>query len=836
MIYPEHFEEKIGFDRIRNMIKARCISNLGREKVETMAFSAAFDLVHAQLQQTTEMQHICLYEDQFPVNHYYDVKPYINKVKIEGTFLSAKELFDLKRSLDTIKSVVRFFQNAEDDAYPFLKELVKDIVQYPFISEKINKILNKYGEIRDNASPELLRIRQTMASRRANISKITNQIMRQAQQQGLVEKDVSVTVRDGKMLIPLPASNKRKIKGVVYDESATGKTAYIEPMEVIEANNEIRELEFAEKREILRILVEIADEIRPYCDELLYAYDSLAEIDFIRAKALFSIEIKGIMPKLQSNAMLDFRQAKHPLLDLAFRRENKKVVPLDIELNPQQRIVLISGPNAGGKSVCLKTVGLLQYMLQCGLPIPVSEYSSAGIFRHLFINIGDEQSIENDLSTYSSHLVSMKFFVERANQYSLILIDELGTGTEPMLGAAIAESILEELNHLKTFGVVTTHYSNLKHYANTAEGVVNGAMQFDTKQMQPLFKLVTGKPGSSFAFEIAGKIGLPKRLLKTASEKVGKEHVDFERNLQKIEEDKLELEHQKRKLQQIEKQLENKIKQYDREVDFTLKQRKNILAISQEQARDILNSANKQIEHTIKEIREANAEKETTKKLRAELDTFKEKEIEKQAEEEKRIEAKIKKIQEREAKRQREKAEETKQPEDKKITPQKSPPKVVKNEIETGDFVKLKKQNTVGEVLEINGNTLTITFGQMHSKVKRKNVEPASIEEAEKARKNKPPQKKTEGLKTSDVADNFVPGLDLRGKRADEALNRLIEHIDQAIVAQASELRILHGTGNGILRKVLRDYLRTVNVVERYHDERIENGGAGITVVHLNFD
>ena len=544
MIYPQNFEQKIGFDQIRQLLKEKCLSTLGEERVMDMAFSDHFGEVEERLDQVTEFVRILQEEDNFPAQYFFDVRPSLKRIRVEGMYLDEQELFDLRRSLETIRDIVRFLQKSDDDEeegaspYPCLKRLAGDITVFPQLIAKINGILSPYGKIKDNASTELARIRRELASTMGSISRSLNSILRNAQSEGVVDKDVTPTMRDGRLVIPVAPALKRKIRGIVHDESASGKTVFIEPAEVVEANNRIRELEGDERREIIRILTDFSNQLRPSIPDVLLSYEFLAEIDFIRAKALFAEQISGLKPALENKQLLDWTMAVHPLLQLSLAKHGKKVVPLDIELNEKQRILIISGPNAGGKSVCLKTVGLLQYMLQSGLLIPMHERSHAGIFSSIFIDIGDEQSIEDDLSTYSSHLTNMKIMMKSCNERSLILIDEFGGGTEPQIGGAIAEAVLKRFNQKQTFGIITTHYQNLKHFAEDHEGVVNGAMLYDRHLMQALFLLQIGNPGSSFAVEIARKIGLPEDVIADASEIVGSEYINADKYLQDIVRDK----------------------------------------------------------------------------------------------------------------------------------------------------------------------------------------------------------------------------------------------------------------------------------------------------------
>ena len=574
MIYPQNFEQKIGFDSIRHLLKEKCLSTLGQERVDEMNFSESFKDINEWLEQVMEFIRIIQEEDSFPDQYFFDVRPSLKRIRVEGMYLDEQELFDLRRSLETIRDIIHFLtltpndeeQEKENSPYPALQKLAGDIIVFPQLITRINNILDKFGKIKDNASSELLRIRRELASTAGSISRSLNAILRNAQAEGYVDKDVTPTMRDGRLVIPVAPGLKRKIKGIVHDESSTGKTVFIEPAEVVEANNRIRELEGEERREIIRILTDFSIIVRPQVPAILQSYEFLAEIDFIRAKAHFSIQTNATKPSLEDKQILDWTMAIHPLLQLSLAKHNKKVVPLDIELTQNQRILIISGPNAGGKSVCLKTVGLLQYMLQCGMPVPMHERSHAGLFGSIFIDIGDEQSIEDDLSTYSSHLTNMKTMMKSCNERSLILIDEFGGGTEPQIGGAIAEAVLKRFNEKGTFGVITTHYQNLKHFAEDHEGVVNGAMLYDRHLMQALFQLQIGNPGSSFAVEIARKIGLPEEVIADASEIVGSEYINADKYLQDIVRDKRYWETKRQNIRKREKQMEETIAKYEEEL------------------------------------------------------------------------------------------------------------------------------------------------------------------------------------------------------------------------------------------------------------------------------
>ena len=624
MIYPQNFEQKIGFDSIRHLLKEKCLSTLGQERVDEMNFSESFKDINEWLEQVMEFIRIIQEEDSFPDQYFFDVRPSLKRIRVEGMYLDEQELFDLRRSLETIRDIIHFLtltpndEEQENSPYPALQKLAGDIIVFPQLITRINNILDKFGKIKDNASSELLRIRRELASTAGSISRSLNAILRNAQAEGYVDKDVTPTMRDGRLVIPVAPGLKRKIKGIVHDESSTGKTVFIEPAEVVEANNRIRELEGEERREIIRILTDFSIIIRPQVPAILQSYEFLAEIDFIRAKAHFSIQTNATKPSLEDKQILDWTMAIHPLLQLSLAKHNKKVVPLDIELTKNQRILIISGPNAGGKSVCLKTVGLLQYMLQCGMPVPMHERSHAGLFGSIFIDIGDEQSIEDDLSTYSSHLTNMRTMMKSCNERSLILIDEFGGGTEPQIGGAIAEAVLKRFNEKGTFGVITTHYQNLKHFAEDHEGVVNGAMLYDRHLMQALFQLQIGNPGSSFAVEIARKIGLPEEVIADASEIVGSEYINADKYLQDIVRDKRYWETKRQNIRKREKQMEETIAKYEEELQELEKSRKEILRKAKEDAERLIQESNARIENTIRIIKEAQADKERTQSARQE--------------------------------------------------------------------------------------------------------------------------------------------------------------------------------------------------------------------------
>ncbi|MEI7423943.1 MAG: Smr/MutS family protein [Prolixibacteraceae bacterium] len=823
-IYPENFESKSGFDKIRELLNSRCLSELGKENVAACMFSADFRLIEKQLDETVEFQKIIRDELNFPTGYFLDMRLVLRKSKIQGTFLEVFEVFDLKRSLETLRSIVSFFKDKERELFPRLFQVIQDIRIFPFLYDKIDQILTKNGTIKDNASPELVKIRREILSLQSGVSKIMAKILKHAQAEGLVEKDVTVSIRDGRAVIPVLSSNKRKMRGIVHDESATGRTSYIEPEEIVETNNRIRECESAERREIVRILTKFTDELRPYAEDLENSYGILGILDFIRAKALWSNESKSIKPLIVERAELNWLEARHPLLERNLSREKRKIVPLNIKLSKEDRILLISGPNAGGKSVCLKTVGLLQYALQCGIPVPMHLDSVAGLFDKIFIDIGDNQSLDNDLSTYSSHLSDMKFFVRNCNPKSLVLIDEFGTGTEPMLGGAIAESILNRINQLGSYGVITTHYTNLKHFASSVSGIVNGAMMYDSNKMEPLFQLQIGKPGSSFAFEIARKIGLPEDILQEATDKIGKDHIDFDKHLRDIVRDKRYWETKRQNIRQSEKKLEEVTSTYEEQLSEIKKLRKEILEKAKKEAAEILASSNKIVEQTVREIKEASADREKTKEARKKLEDFKE-EVSKTLEaEDEQIVRKMEKIRLRQIEAKNKPVKEG------QVHTASKTPLVIK-EIEAGSWIKIRGQENPGIVMEVNGNNLVVAFGQLRSVIKKDRAEIVSHSEVKKNRENYATARMNNEI--NDKKLNFKPRIDVRGMRAEEGLQKIQEFIDEAIMVEANELHILHGKGNGILRELIRNYLKSEPAVKKFRDEHVQFGGSGITIVDL---
>ncbi len=835
MIYPDNFEEKIGFNEIRTMLKGRCLSELGVECINKMEVLHEGDEIRERLEQVKEMRQILSEDDDFPVENFIDIRQALMRIRLEGTHLEELELFDLKRSLSTISDIVSFLKRGTDEdgeeasPYPALLRLVDGVAVFPEIVERADAILNKYGRIKDNASPELARIRSEIESAKRGISHSLRTIISSAQREGLIDKDVAPTIRDGRLVIPVAPALKRKFRGIIHDESATGKTVFIEPTEVVESNNRIRELQGAEQREIIRILKEITDWIRPQIGNIIPSYHFMGEIDFVRAKALVGESMQAVEPQVSDNPVIDWVQAVHPILSASLKRRGGKVVPLDIEISSSRRILIISGPNAGGKSVCLKTVGLLQYMLQCGLPIPVRENSKTGVFDSIFIDIGDEQSITNELSTYSSHLLNMKMMMRHASPRSLLLIDEFGGGTEPQIGGALAEAILKRFIASGTYGIITTHYQNLKRYADGHSGVVNGAMLYDREKMQALFQLQIGQPGSSFAVEIAKKIGIPQDVIEDASQIVGKEYIDSDKYLLDIVRDKRYWETKRQKVHLQEKRLEEIISRYEHEMQELQTSRKEVIAKAKEDARQLLDASNAKIENTIRSIREMQAEREKTREVRRELEDFKKEvdEVDANAQED-AIQRKMEQIQRRKQRRE----ERRRRVDDKKgePLPQNSVQEKSSAMPKPGDYVRIKGQSSVGLLKEVSGKKAIVVFGTMQVVVDAKRLVADSAPE-KKVLQDAAYLSRSTRMAVDERKNNFKPDIDVRGMRGEEALRTVMSFVDDAQLLGVARIRILHGTGTGALREVIRQYLRTVPGNVSFHDEHVQFGGSGITVV-----
>ena len=841
MIYPQNFEQKIGFTEIRSLLNERCQSSLGREQVSDMHFSDNASEITEWLSQIRDLRKMKEEREDLPLQHFYDMRDSIARMRLEGTHMEEEELFNLKKSLDTIDALIKIVRNdnIEEDTeseerltpkealgygktYPALYRMADGIATFPEIVRLIDRTLDKFGKVKDSASPTLQRIRRELAQTESSISRILGGILRSAQSEGLVEKDAAPALRDGRLVIPVAPGLKKKIRGIVHDESASGRTVYIEPAEVVEANNKVRELENDERREVIRILKEIAAEIRPWWKEMLDSYTFLAKMDLVNAKVSLAEYFTAIEPQVKTKPMVDMIEARHPLLQLSLQKQNKKVVPLEIKLTSEKRILIISGPNAGGKSVCLKTTGLIQYMLQCGLSIPVSERSTLGIFSDIMIDIGDEQSIENDLSTYSSHLTNMKNMIRQAGHRTLILIDEFGTGTEPGIGGAIAEAVLQKFCEHGAFGVITTHYQNLKHFADSHEGIANGAMLYDRHEMKALFQLQIGRPGSSFAIEIARKIGLPEDVIKAASDIVGQDYIQSDKYLQDIVRDKRYWESKRQAVHQREKDIEKTIAKYETGLTEVEQERKAILRHAKEQAQEIIREANKRIENTIREIREAQAEKEATRKLREEIKAF-EDEVSKfdSTANDEAIARKIAQIQARRERKAQKKKDAAANPQVKTDNKTVAEPKVESKTstkvFAAGDTVRIKGTKSVGTIDSIDGNgkMAVVIFGDMRTKMRTERLEhadaPVASPDTSSANKHANLLNVSLEKTTRETIDNrrssFRQEIDVRGMRGDE--------------------------GNGILRQLIRQYLNTIPNVLSARDEHVQFGGAGITVVEL---
>ncbi len=815
MIYPDNYEGKIGFDVIRRMLKEACLCPLGVERVDSMQFSSRYDEISRNTRQTAEFVRI-LREEDFPDQNYYDLRPALRRIKIQSTYLLVDELFDLQRSLDSIDRIVGFFnKDSEGEGermYPELSGLTGNIKTFPNVVRRISQILDQFGNVKDSATMELMRIRQEKANTSNSISGTLHRILRQAKTDGLVSKDSTPAMRDGRLVIPVAPSLKRKISGIVHDESDSGKTVYIEPAEVVEANNRVRELESEERREIIRLLTVFTDSVRPYVLDMIRSYEFLGDIDFIRAKARFAVITDSVLPVVEDCQRVDLSMAVHPLLRMSLEKHGRTVVPLDIRLTPEQRILLISGPNAGGKSVCLKTVGLLQYMLQCGMLVSAAESSRMGIFQNIFIDIGDEQSLENDLSTYSSHIMNMKVMLKNSNFSSLILIDEFGGGTEPQIGGAIAEAVLKRFNSRKAFGVITTHYQNLKQYAQDAPGIVNGAMLYDNRLMQPLFQLRIGNPGSSFAIEIVRKIGIPEDVIAEASQMVGHSYISADKYLQEIARDKRYWENKRQEIHQKEKKLEAAILRYEEEFEKIHAQKREIIERAKADAQQLLKNSNAKIERTIKDIKEAQAEKERTRQIRDRLDKFKGE-----------VDATHAARQQKVTVRKPVPARQTEERQDKSASTLPDRP------FAAGDYVKMKGQTAVGQIIKMNGKEALVAFGDVQMNVKVNKLERSAAPKREKRAVTFISEGSNDGIRATVL--NFSGEIDVRGMRCDECMKAISLFVDEALVTNASRVRILHGTGNGVLRELVRRYIATIPEVTDYHDENPQFGGSGITVV-----
>lgn len=801
-LYPVSLEEKIGFNRIKTLIKDHCEGDLGMTFVDKIQFTSNNEIINQQLSQTDEFLKILKSGNSFPAGEYFNIRKYLVKASKIDAFLLEEEFHELKLSLLKVEQILKFFKKYATD-YPHLSLLSVGIYLNPKVNYEINRVIDERGKIRNTASDLLLEIRNQLQKLEFKVRARLDNILKQYMVDGYSNDDATVTIRNGRLVLPVRAEFKRMVGGFIHDESSTGQTAFIEPSQVVEINNDIRDLIYKEKREITRILISLTDIVRPEIANLEKCNELLGNVDFIRAKARLAVDLDAVLPEIFPKTILDWRQARHPLLFLSHKKTGKEIVPLNIFLTKETHLLVISGPNAGGKSVCLQTVGLLQYMIQCGLLVPLAEGSKMGIFTQLFIDIGDEQSLENDLSTYSSHLINMKYFLQHASAKTLILIDEFGTGTEPQFGGAIAEAILDDLRHQNVTGIITTHYTNLKKYAENHKGVINGAMRFDIKKMEPLFLLDIGKPGSSFALEIAGKIGLNQKIIAQAKKNIGATHVKFERLIAELEGEKREFENQKRKLENKEKKLKELVDEYESMKNYLDSKKDQLLREAKQIADDLISQASKEIEKTIRIIQEKKAEKEITRKVRKELKNFQD-----------HLETKPQK-----------KAE---------INLTKASNNTNQGPIKENDYVKIKDSNTYGIILYIKGNSAQLAIGDLKTTIERSRLVKISPDEYKNLSDNDfGPDYRSVGLNLSEKRKMFSSTLDLRGKRAEEALTMIANYLDDAILLGMKELRILHGKGDGILREVIRNYLRDVNFIDTFKDEHVDRGGAGITVIIL---
>ena len=828
MLYPEHFEEKIGFTPLRRMMVDLCDTPVGARITEEAGMSVNREEILRWLKESHEASVILSERQDFPDLAAVDLSRFIAKGMIEGAFLDVTEWHEIRWLLASVRQVVSFFEKADPVRFGALRSWVEPIRYSPVIHEKIDQVFNRQGEIRDQASPELKKIRGDIQSRHAQVTRSMERIMAKARQDGLIDKDTQATLREGRLVIPLPAAHKRSVKGLIHDESATGKTTYVEPVELVELNNEIRELELAERREIVKILTQLTSALRPYFPDMERWNGILGYLDHIRSRARLSNRWSGILPGIMDDEGIAWTGARHPHLFLVFQKEGREVVTQDITLTSNERILIISGPNAGGKSVCMKTVGLVQYMIQSGILPPLTEGSASGVFSDFLIDIGDEQSLENDLSTYSSHLHHMKNFLRMAKRGTLFLIDEFGAGTEPQMGGAIAEAILSHLTASGAFGVITTHYANLKHFGSHHNGVVNGAMLFDTQKMRPMFRLEIGKPGSSFAFEIARNIGLPEQILEAATELVGPDHTRFDRNLREIARDKRYWERKRDKIRLTEKELEKLLERYGEEADRLKRERDSQVRELKAKSGEIVEQLNRRIEQTIREIRESQADREKTRALRTSLEN-----------DLKAMQADIGKL-ETEGLKQRAKVNQERERLQRIL---KREPEAVKPEYpdpETGSFrpgqkIRVASKGIWAEVIEHRKGSLLVSVGQMITTVNEREAEAVSEEEFNKETGATARSKRFSGIDLEYRRLNFSPQLDIRGMRGDEALQRVTEFMDEAVMVGERNLRILHGKGDGILRQLVRDFLSGIDLVDQFKDEDIRVGGTGVTLVRLSF-
>ena len=831
-------EAKLGFDRIRSAIADRCSTDYAAARVAQETISTDLAIIRGRLRLTDEMRLVMMFEENFPTNGYIDCLPFLKALESDGSSIDQLSTGKLRTMLETTRKITRFFASIKDGIYPMLKRMSAPVGDFPEIQKRIDSILDRYGSVKDSASPELNSIRSEIRSKEGAVSKRAAAILKKAREDGLTDGDAAVTIRDGKYLIPVNSSLKRRLSGFVYDESASGKTSFVEPAEVVELENELVELHFAETREIARIFREFSDFIRPFLPELEQVACFVGEVDFLIAKAQTALDMIAGMPVVSEEGSLSLRKARHPLLEKALKKEGKKIVPLTITLDAKKRILLISGPNAGGKSVCLKTAGLLQYMFQWGMLIPTSETSELPVFERIMICIGDDQSIDNDLSTYSSFLADMKDMLSKANEKTLVLIDEFGSGTEPAAGGAIAEAILGELDRKGVYGVITTHYTNLKLYAAAADThVINGAMLFDSAAIAPLFKLETGLPGNSFAFELARKMGLPESIVKDAEQRAGEEYVGMERNLRKIARNRRALDEKLQKIRNTDKTLESITDKYEKELLDIRQQKKDILDQAKREAEQIVKGANREVENTIRVIKESQAEKGPTLQARRNLQDFVSAlEARKQKETRDRDEYIDRKLEQLGRRKEKEKARKARRQGE---TPGADTPATEESMTRSGAFkvgekVRIKDNGMVGEISKVSGRSITLAIGNISSTVDSSRVERISSNEFKEASRR--PAAPAYHYETRDPAINdrrlnFKMELDVRGERLSDALDIVVHYIDDAIMLSVPSVRIIHGKGTGVLREEIQKYLRTVPGIASVKDEHIQLGGSGVTVV-----
>ncbi len=829
MIYPANFEQKIGFDRLREQVAALCSMQVAREIIANEKFSTSRAEIERRQDIADEMRTLLMLDTDAPRDEFPDMEAVLAKIGVEGAFLTAEEVVILRRALTAVGNMVGFVMNRSEEQYPRLRKRSERVCVFPDVVRRINQLVDDEGQIRDGASPQLVMIRRSIREHEGQVSKRLNQVLNNAKRAGIVDAEAMISIRDGRAVIPVSAGNKRKLNGFIHDESATGKTFYIEPVEVVELNNQLKELEYAERREIVRLLTEFTEELRPDAEPIASAGEYLAEIDAVRAKARWAIENGAGKPIVSTDDRLVLRHAFHPLLAQTLKREKKELVPLDMQLDKQKHILVISGPNAGGKSVCLKTTGMVQYMFQCGFPVTVGEMSELPIFESVCLDIGDEQSMDNDLSTYSSHLLNMKSTLQAASSRTLVLIDEFGSGTEPVIGGAIAEAILERLLEKGCYGVITTHYSNIKYYATGTEGIANGAMMFDVQNIRPLFKLEQGKPGSSFAIEIARKIGLPEDIIRSASDKAGSDHINLERQLREIARDRRYWSQKRDRIRMTDRKVEELESSYAEQLSRIKEERKEILQKAKTEAQQLIADANRQIENTIRTIKEAQAEKELTRLARRELDDFKTTvDSAESSFDGEKVEREMERLMRRKARREEDKKRRGQVAEE---HPQQAAP--APKPIEVGSKVRITGQEVPGVVQSIKGRKVQVAFGQILTMVDKDKLEVVSNAEYKKAVKPVAPRT----VLSVDISSrklNFRDSVDVRGMRAVEALEVVQDLIDDALMVGVGGVTILHGKGTGALKEEIRRYLRSIPEVATAADEHADRGGAGITVVRFH--